>query len=174
MRNLCFQPHRRFFHEELGWNYRMTNLQAALGVSQIGRLQEIVATKRYIVATYRQLLAEIPGLSFQSEEPWARSVAWVAGVLLDEDHPMNASEVMARMKAAGIETRPFFLGMHEQPVFQRMGLFVGDRFPVAERLARKGFYLPNGLALQPAQLEQVAETLAGIVTAAAPRRNTTA
>jgi perosamine synthetase len=174
MRNLCFQPQRRFFHEELGWNCRMTNLQAALGVSQIDRLAEIVATKRSIVATYRQLLADVPGLSFQAEEPWARSVAWVAGVLLDEDHPLSASEVMAQMKAAGIETRPFFLGMHEQPVFRREGLFVADRFPVAERLARKGFYLPNGLALQPAQLEQVAETLAGIVTAAAPRWNTPA
>ena len=174
MRNLCFQPQRRFFHEEIGRNCRMTNLQAALGVSQIDRLPEIIAQKRGIAATYRRLLVDVPGLSFQTEESWARGVAWVAGVLLDEDHPLNASEVMAQMKAAGIETRPFFLGMHEQPVFWREGLFVGDRFPVAERLARKGFYLPNGLALQPAQLEQVAETLAGIVTAAAPRWNTPA
>jgi perosamine synthetase len=171
LRNLCFQPQRRFFHEELGWNCRMTNLQAALGVSQIDRLPEIVAQKRGIVATYRRLLADVPGLSFQVEEPWARSVAWVAGVLLDDDHPLDASDVMTQMKAAGIETRPFFLGMHEQPVFQREGLFVGDRFPVAERLARKGFYLPNGLALQPAQLERISETLAGIVIAADPHRN---
>lgn len=174
LRNLCFQPQRRFFHEELGWNCRMTNLQAALGVSQIDRLPEIIAQKRNMAATYRRLLAGVPGLSFQAEEPWARGVAWVAGVLLDEDHPLSASEVMARMKAAGIETRPFFLGMHEQPVFRREGLFVGDRFPVTERLASKGFYLPNGLALQPAQLEQVAETLAEIVSTAAHRLNTPA
>ena len=170
LRNLCFQPQRRFFHEELGWNCRMTNLQAALGVSQIDRLPEIVEQKRSIVATYRRLLADVPGLSFQVEEPWARSVAWVAGVLLDDDHPLDASDVMTRMKAAGIETRPFFLGMHEQPVFRREGLFEGDRFPVAERLARKGFYLPNGLALQPVQLERISETLAGIVIAADPHR----
>lgn len=170
LRNLCFQPQRRFFHEELGWNCRMTNLQAALGVSQIARLPEIIAQKRFIAATYQRLLDGVPGLSFQAEEPWARSVAWVAGVLLDDAHPLDAVEVMVQMKAAGIETRPFFLGMHEQPVFQCEGLFVGEQHPMAERLARKGFYLPNGLALQPAQLEQVAETLARVVTAATPDR----
>lgn len=170
LRNLCFQPQRRFYHEELGWNCRMTNLQAALGVSQIARLPEIIAQKRFIAAAYQRLLAGVPGLSFQAEEPWARGVAWVAGVLLDADHPLDAAQVMSRMKTAGIETRPFFLGMHEQPVFLRDGLFNGERYPVAEHLARKGFYLPNGLALKPAQLEQVAETLLGIVAPATSDR----
>lgn len=170
LRNLCFQPRRRFYHEELGWNCRLTNLQAALGVSQIARLPEIIAQKRFIAAAYRRLLADVPGLSFQAEAPWAQGVAWVAGVLLDADHPLTAADVMARMKAAGVETRPFFLGMHEQPVFRWDGLFMGERYPVAEHLARKGFYLPNGLALKPAQLDQVAETLIRIVAPATPDR----
>lgn len=172
LRNLCFSPKRRFLHDELGWNCRMTNLQAALGVSQIGRLGDIIAKKRFIDAEYRRLLAHIPGLSFQTNEPWARCVSWVVGVLFDDAGPVNAANVMAEMKSAGIETRPFFIGMHEQPVFRQMGLFHGERYPIAEHLARNGLYLPNGLALQPPQLREIAETFAEIVTASAGNDHT--
>jgi len=169
LRNLCFQARRRFQHEELGWNCRMTNLQAALGVSQIDRLAEIIARKRFIAATYRKLLEGLPGVRFQAEEPWARSVDWVVGILLDKEHPLDAADVIARMKASGVETRPFFWGMHEQPVFQSAGRFLGERYPVAEHLARKGFYVPNGLGLSREQLEQVAGHLKQILGEAAPR-----
>ena len=159
LRNLCFQPDRRFSHAELGFNFRLTNMQAALGVAQFERMDQIVARKRWIGQEYTKRLQGIAGIQLPVEESWARSVYWMYGVVLSEDMGMDAAEFAKKMTDHGIETRPFFLGMHEQPVFQRRGLFLGERYPVAERLARQGLYLPSGLALTEEQLGYVAETV---------------
>jgi perosamine synthetase len=155
LRNLCFRPERRFYHTELGYNGRMTNLQAALGVAQIQRMDQIIARKRWMGAAYTERLAGIAGLQLPVEEPWARQVYWMYGLLLDESSDYDAVSFARRLHDEGVETRPFFLGMHEQPVFQQMGLFLGEHYPVAERLARQGLYLPSGLGLTEQQLEEV-------------------
>lgn len=156
LRNLCFQPGRRFVHEELGWNLRMSNLQAAVGVAQLERLDEFVARKRWMGKRYTELLASVPGLQLPvASTDYAESIYWVYGVVLDDVLPFGAAEAMARLREAGVGTRPFFWPMHEQPAFRKMGLFDGERYPVAERLARRGFYLPSGLALTDEQIEQV-------------------
>ncbi len=162
-RNLCFQAKRRFLHDELGNNYRLTNIQAALGVGQVGRIEEIVGRKRTIAQRYQVLIGDIPGIQHQAEMPWARHVYWVYGLLLDERYGPDCLGVMAELKSRGIETRPFFLGMHEQPVFRKMGLFDGEQYPVAERLARRGFYIPSGLTLQDNQITFIADTLRGVL-----------
>lgn len=159
LRNLCFQRARRFLHEDLGYNFRLTNMQAALGVSQLRRFESIVARKRAIAAAYAERLRELPGLELPVEEPWARSVYWVYGIVLDERTGIDAAELARRLHARGIETRPFFLGMHEQPIFRKLGLFRGERYPVAERLARQGLYLPSGLTLTEAQIDQVCDAV---------------
>ena len=159
LRNLCFQPDRRFSHAELGFNFRLTNMQAALGVAQFERMDQIVARKRWIGQEYTKRLQGIAGIQLPVEESWARSVYWMYGVVLSEDMGMDAAEFAKKMTDHGIETRPFFLGMHEQPVFQRRGLFSGERYPVAERLARQGLYLPSGLALTEEQLGYVVNTV---------------
>jgi perosamine synthetase len=159
LRNLCFQRARRFLHEDLGYNFRLTNMQAALGVSQLRRFTDIVARKRAIAAAYTERLRELPGLDLPVEEPWARSVYWVYGIVLDESTGIDAAELARRLYAHGIETRPFFLGVHEQPVFHKLGLFRGERYPVAERLARQGLYLPSGLTLTEAQIDQVCDAV---------------
>lgn len=145
LRNLCFGP-RRFVHEELGWNLRMSSLQAALGLSQFSRAEAFLARKRAIGALYDALLADAPHI----RRPLATANGglgsyWVYGVVLDDAFPLDAEAVIARLADAGIGARPFFWPMHEQPVFRRMGLFDGLRLPVAERIARRGFYLPGGL-----------------------------
>jgi len=155
LRNLGFVPERRFYHEELGYNYRLTNMQAALGVAQIERMDEIVARKRWLGGAYTSRLAGIAGLQLPVEEPWARSVYWMYGLVLDDAVGMDARQCAARLQELGVDTRPFFLGMHEQPVLRNRGLFDGERYPVAERLGRQGLYLPSGLALTEEQLEQV-------------------
>lgn len=154
-RNLCFVEGRRFYHEELGLNLRLTNLQAALGAAQVTRIADIVARKRWMGHSYDQQLRDIPGLQVQGERPWARSVYWMYGLVLDESYGMDAVAFARRLRERGVETRPFFLGMHEQPVFHKRGLFVGERYPIAERLARQGLYLPSGLALTQEQLDRV-------------------
>lgn len=156
LRNLCFQPGRRFYHESLGYNYRMTNVQAAMGVGQVERIGETIARKREIAHAYDAALASIPAIQLPSQMPWALNVYWVYGIVLGEERETDALQLMSQLCARGIETRPFFLGMHEQPVFQRMGLFHAERYPVAERLARRGLYLPNGLAIAGNQIAEVA------------------
>jgi Predicted pyridoxal phosphate-dependent enzyme apparently involved in regulation of cell wall biogenesis len=160
LRNLCFQPGRRFVHERLGWNLRMTNLQAALGVAQLERLDEFLVRKRAIGALYQELLRGVPGIQLPLEKtPYADNLYWIFGVVLDDGVGMDAEEAMRRLAKRGIGTRPFFWPMHEQPVFQRMGLFRGESHPNAERLARRGFYLPSGLAIRPEQIERAAQAL---------------
>jgi perosamine synthetase len=160
LRNLCFQPHKRFIHEELGYNFRMTNLQAALGLAQVERLEEFVARKRRMGKRYTELLAEVKGLELMpAKTPYAESIYWVYGMVLKDEVPFDAEEAMLRLAQRGIGTRPFFWPMHEQPVFRKRGLFHAQRFPTAERLARRGFYVPSGMALSELQLEQVVDAV---------------
>jgi len=159
LRNLGFQPGRRFLHAELGFNYRLTNMQAALGLAQVERMDELVARKRRMGLAYTERLSEVAGLELQVQQPWARSVYWMFGLVLSEETGLDAEQFAARLKASGVETRPFFLGMHEQPVLREQGLFAGETYPVAERIARQGLYLPSGLALNEDQIDQVSEAV---------------
>jgi perosamine synthetase len=157
LRNLCFQAKKRFVHEELGFNFRMTNLQAAIGLAQLERLDVFADRKRAMGRQYTALLGDIDGLQLPLEHTeYSENIYWVFGLVLDDSIPFDAENAMKRLAASGIGTRPFFWPMHEQPVFKRMGMFGGESYPVAERLARYGFYLPSGLALTGHQMEKVA------------------
>ena len=156
LRNLCFQPGRRFVHEELGWNFRLSNLQAAVGVAQLERLDEFVTRKRRMGEAYLKRLGGVGGLRLPlARTAYAENIFWVFGVVLEDSVPFDAAEAMRRLAAQGTGTRPFFWPMHEQPVFRKLGLFVDEVHPNAEKLARRGFYLPSGLALTEAQIERV-------------------
>lgn len=160
LRNLCFQPQKRFVHEELGWNLRMSNVQAALGVAQLERLDSFVTQKRWMGQRYTELLTGIPGIQLPlTQTDYADNIYWVYGLVLNDSVPFDAEEGMRRLGKQKVGTRPFFWCMHEQPVFKKMGLFEAESCPVAERMARLGFYIPSGLALTDEQLEQVAHTL---------------
>lgn len=164
LRNLCFIPGKRFVHEELGYNFRMTNLQAALGVAQLERLSEFVTRKRAMGRLYTELLADVPGLQLPlARSAYAESIYWVYGVVLKDEVPFEADEAMRQLGELKIGTRPFFWPMHEQPVLAQMGLFVGERHPIAERLARRGFYIPSGMALTDDQIERVVEGVRKVV-----------
>jgi perosamine synthetase len=155
LRNLCFREDRRFYHTELGHNYRLTNLQAAVGLSQVEQIEEHVRRKRWMGHAYTERLSNLTQIELPVEEPWAKNVYWMYGIVLADEVKYDASELARRLKIEGIDTRPFFLGMHEQPVFYKRGMFVGERYPVAERIARRGLYLPSGLTLTEAQIESV-------------------
>jgi len=157
LRNLCFRPEQRFLHTELGHNFRLTNLQAAIGLAQLERIDEIVSKKRWMGKTYTERLQGLHVLQLPVEEPWAKQVYWMYGIVLDESTNMDAKTFAARLREKGVDTRPFFLGMHEQPVFRNMGLFNGESYPVASRIARQGLYLPSGLTLTESQIDQVCD-----------------
>lgn len=164
LRNLCFKPEQRFVHDELGWNFRMTNLQAALGVAQLERLDEFVAIKRRMGARYTQLLAGTPGIQLPlAQTDYANNINWVYGLVLNDSVPFDAREAMTRLGKLGIGTRPFFWPMHEQPVFRKMSLFAGESYPIAERIARRGFYIPSGMALTDEQMDRSAAAVKEIL-----------
>ena len=162
-RNLCFCPEKRFFHTELGYNFRMTNLQAALGVAQMERIDEFIGIKRRLGAYYGEQLATIEGIRTQVEKPWARTVYWMYCIELDRSLGLNADEMMAGLKRRGIGTRPFFLGLHEQPALQKLGLFKKERYPVTERISVQGLYLPSGLTLNESQVDEVVSAVRSIL-----------
>ena len=167
IRNLCFQAKKRFVHEELGWNFRMSNLQAALGVAQLERLDEFVGRKRAMGARYQELLKGLPGVQLPvTAVDYADNIYWVFGLVLNDEVPFDAREAMRRLGEMKIGTRPFFWPMHEQPVFHKMGLFRDTRCPVAERIARRGFYVPSGLSLTGGQMGRVAAALHAVMSEA--------
>ncbi len=166
LRNLCFRPDRRFLHDSLGYNFRLTNMQAAVGLDQVRRIESIVDRKRAIAAEYTQRLSRLPQIQLPMEHSWARSVYWVYGLVLRPDVRMDAVEFARRLREQKVETRPFFLGMHEQPVFLEQGLFKNERYPVTEEIARRGLYIPSGLALRPEQLEAVCVAVERVLAAA--------
>ena len=161
--NLCFKTSRRFYHTEMGYNFRMTNLQAAIGVAQMERIEESVSFKRRMGDYYRERLSRIPGLRFPLESPWAKTVYWMYAIELDGSSGIQAVEMMEKLRSHGIGSRPFFLGLHEQPVFHDRGLFVGEQYPIAERASRYGLYLPSGMTLTKSQVDVVCDTLKTLI-----------
>ncbi len=136
----------------------MTNIQASIGLAQIERLDEFVERKRKMGRRYQELLARTPGIQLPlSKTDYAENIYWVFGLMLKDEVRFDSQEVMKRLREFKIDTRPFFWCMHEQPVFKKMGLFQGERYPVAEKLSRRGFYVPSGLAIRDEQILRVAE-----------------
>lgn len=162
LRNLCFTANKRFVHEELGWNMRMTNLQAAVGVAQLERWNESIKRKREIGKLYTELLKDVKNISLPvSKTNYADNIYWVFGIM-SKDKP--AEILMKRLNEKGIGTRPFFYPMHLQPVLKRMGLYHNESYPNAEKMYNQGFYLPSGLALTNEQIHEVVKSLKEILT----------
>lgn len=164
LRNLCFNPEKRFVHDELGFNYRMTNLQAALGVAQLERLEEFVKIKRKMGSYYNNLFSGVEGIQTPlAKTSYADNIYWVYGMVLNDEIPFDAVAAMKKLAQENIGTRPFFWPMHEQPVFKKMGLFKDVSCPVSEKIARRGFYVPSGLALTERQMDVVAEAVKKVI-----------
>jgi len=165
LRNLCFQTgHERFIHKKLGFNYRITNMQAALGVAQLESLERNIEKKRIIGRNYNALLGMIPGIELPLPATnYAENIYWVYGIILKEAVPFDAEEAMRRLDALKIGTRPFFGPMHLQPILKEMGFCCEGSFPVAERIYNRGFYLPSGIPLSNEQQEAVADAVKTIL-----------
>jgi perosamine synthetase len=129
-------------------------MQAAMGVAQLERLDEFIAIKRKMGEKYTALLKDVEQIALPVVRTgYAENIYWVYGTMLKPGWDLDADKVMAALGKAGVGTRPFFWNMHEQPVFNEMGLFLNEKYPVAEQMARMGFYLPSGMALTDGQLE---------------------
>jgi perosamine synthetase len=165
LRNLCFDAERRYIHEELGWNLRMSNLQAAVGVAQLERIEASLRKKRQIGAWYQEHFRGHPLLQLPLQRtPYAENVYWVFGIVLDDRVAFDARGAIARLRAKGVDARHFFWPMHEQPALRKLGLFAGERCPVSERVARRGLFLPSGIGTTREEVDQSAEALKEILS----------
>lgn len=154
LRDHAFSSERHFWHKFVGFNYRMTNLQAAVGLAQVEQLNSFVDKRRQNALEYNRRLQDIPGIRTPSEAAWAKNVYWMYGILVDEaTYGMNRDQLRRVLAENGIETRTFFIPMHCQPVYWHS--FKGERYPVAESLCRDGFYLPSATSLSLSEIEYI-------------------
>jgi perosamine synthetase len=160
LRNLCFQAEKRFVHERLGWNYRMTNIQAAIGLAQLERFNQFVGKKRELGKRYQELLKDEDKIQLpQPSTSYSENIYWVFGVTIKDELKETANGLMRRLEKVGVATRPFFYPMHMQPILLRMKIFKKMSLPVSERLYKKGFYLPSGLGMDLGDIDIVASRL---------------
>lgn len=156
LRNLCFRKDIRYVHDEISDNYRFTNLQAAVGLAQLERLEEFIERKRAMGRYYTERLQDVEGIILPVQKTdYADNIYWVYGLVLKEEIPADNKTVQKLLGEEGIGSRSFFWCMHEQPVYRKAGLFLGQNYPNGEYLARKGFYIPSGLALTEEQMDKV-------------------
>lgn len=164
--NLGFIPEKRFVHFELGFNFRMTNIQAAIGLAQLEQIDEFIEKKRWIGHTYLRMLNNLEQrelIQLPVEKTESINTYWMFGIVLHERLHIDAETIMKKLSAKGIQTRPFFYPLHLQPAFKDFSWYKRESLPVSERLYQNGFYLPSGMTLQEAQIEQVCSCLKDIL-----------
>jgi perosamine synthetase len=165
LRNLCFKPDDKFVHDRLGWNYRMTNIQAAIGVAQLERIEHIIKRKREIGNLYQDLLSNIEYLQLPLKKHGQNeNIYWVFGLLINEKSGYNSKSIMKKLYENNIMTRPFFCPLHKQPFFKNSNIFKNYFLPVSEKMYNEGFYLPSGLGITDTEIEIVSTTLKKIIS----------
>ena len=166
LRNLSFSKSyfNRFDHDDIGWNYRLSNLQAALGCGQLENINWILKRKREIGNLYYKKLKDNKEILLQKNKTsYAKNIYWVFGILLKKNSSFNREKIMKKLYKYKIETRPFFLSMNKQKIFRKLKLFKKSKMPNSEYLSKNGFYIPSGLGLKNYQINYIANTLQKIL-----------
>ncbi|HXV97902.1 MAG TPA: DegT/DnrJ/EryC1/StrS family aminotransferase [Anaerolineae bacterium] len=154
LRDHAFSSERHFWHKYVGFNYRMTNMQAAVGLAQTEQMSGFIESRRRNAALYTELLKEIPGIVTPPEAGWAKNVFWMYSILVEDEFGLTRDGLRTYLARYGIETRTFFIPMHLQPIY--FEVFKGQRYPVAEMLCQRGFYLPSASSLTVQQIKYIA------------------
>ena len=159
VRNLSFTSGRRFIHHELGWNYRLSSIQAALGISQMNRMDQNLVNRKTVALRYRKNLLNLPGIKWQKiEANGSKNVFWVNGLVFEENLYGNAEKVSASLLEIGIETRPFFYPLHLQPILGSYH-FQNYTLPNTEYIAKQGLYLPGGNQLNLESVDNICQRI---------------
>lgn len=162
LKDQAFNPQKRFLHTDIGFNYRMTNMQAAVGLAQFERIDQFVEMRRTNARHYNKLLGKVRGIRLPVEKEWAKNVYWMYSIMVEDEFGITRDELMQKLREKEIGTRTFFYPMHVQPCFTDMGLFKGESYPVAEELSMKGMYLPSGSGLKPEEIDYVCRAIKDI------------
>lgn len=163
LRNLAYGNSKRYLHTDLGYNYRLSNVLAAIGLAQMERVDALIAKKIEIASLYNEYLRGKEELTLPVQERWAKNVYWMYGVLVNEQSKVHKDALMKKLAGTGIETRSFFCPLHKQEAFLKLGLFRGERLGVSEDISERGLYLPSGLALSRQQVREVSRRVTEFV-----------
>ena len=145
---------KRYWHQMVGYNYRMTNMQAAIGVAQLERLDEFVQAKRRLAAIYNEGLSQLGAIGLPPEETWAFNGFWLYSCLIGEGFGMKRDELIEKMMKNGVETRPLFYPLHEMPPYTKY-ILPGQRFEVSTRLSQAGISLPSSVTITREEQDSV-------------------
>lgn len=148
---------RKYYHHNLGYNYRLTNIQAAIGLAQLEKIEKTIEIKRKNAQLYNSLLKDIKNVTLPIEEPWAKNVYWMYSILIEKNYKLKRDELITKLKNEGIETRPFFIPLHKMPYLDE-----GLKLPIAEELGEKGINLPSSTKLTKEQIEKISETISNV------------
>lgn len=162
LRNLCFgSGNNRFDHDDIGWNYRLTNVQAAIGCGQLKNINWIIKRKREIGKRYADLLKTNNNIYIQPERnKFAKNIYWVFGLVLKSKSKIKRDNVIKKLYEKKIQTRPFFYPMHKQKIFRKMNIFnKNEKYPNAEYLSKNGFYLPSGIGIKNYEIDYICKIL---------------
>ena len=164
LRNLCFgQGYKRFYHDDIGWNYRLSNVQAAIGCGQLKNIKWIVKRKKEIGRLYFKNLKDNKSLFIQSpNNKYAENIYWVFGIVLNKTSKLSRDDLVKKLLKYNIQTRNFFIPMHSQPVFKKLKIFKNNNYPCSEYISKNGFYLPSGLALKNTEINYICRILNSI------------
>jgi perosamine synthetase len=157
LRGQGMDPERRYWFPVVGYNYRMTNLTAAIGLAQLEQSEWHLRRRQEVAVTYQRLLRGVAHVRWQAKCEWATNVFWMFTVILGDEARISRDELMARLEGYGVETRPVFYPVHSLPPYRDASR--GEEFPVAERLAARGLSLPTWAGLSPEDMEYVCEVL---------------
>lgn len=156
IKDLAHSANKRFLHTRIGYNYRMTNLQAALGLAQLEEVNKYIKIKKQMAKTYNQKLKDVEGLILPIEKDYAFNVYWMYAVLVDEKKfGISKDELRKKLYKEGVDTRDFFIPVHQQPALTQLGWYKNEKYPIAEKLSKTGFYIPSGLAITKKQIDKV-------------------
>jgi perosamine synthetase len=157
LRDHGMNPKKKYWHDIIGFNYRMTNLQAALGVAQLKKIEKFIKRKRKIAKLYAEELSSINGITLHPEMPWAKCVYWLYSILVNEKETgVNRDKLTKRLQNYGIETRNFFYPLHEMPLYNK---YAKSSCPVSSNLSRKGLNLPSSLKLEEEDISYITKKI---------------
>jgi len=158
LRDHGMSKEKKYIHPFLGYNYRMTNLQAAVGVAQLAKIGEILERKRKIAERYERLLKDTEGISFQPIAEWADNVYWFTNIMIEDSFKLSRDELLAKLNKNGIDARPFFYPIHQQPSYKE---YSKEKFPVSDEISRKGINLPSSATLKEDDIKTIVDVITG-------------
>jgi len=157
--SLAFSENNRYEHEFLAYNFRLSNVLAAIGVAQLEQVDSLIEKKRWIASQYNKKLKDIEGIHIPVEKPWAKNVYWMYGIVLNEKFGLTRDELIRFLSDNEVESRAFFVPMHQQHVFHEKNMFKELSLPISENLGKNGLYLPCSVNITQEQIDFVCDII---------------